>query len=170
MSVLPTIVQAHRHISAITQVRHRAAHREIPRLAGHERVLAQTSIPDGATVLGSAHAVYVTRGPEISRRIEWADVAAVVPSGLRLWSGDEVRVRADAGFTRFAAERVAATQLLCRRVRILAGTATVTAVRGPGPDDVRWRVQLDSGCDRTDPELGPTVERVVADLRALAGC
>lgn len=180
MSVLPTIIRGQWPARAIPRVRRsgRGAHRQRPVVMGNERVLARTQSPDGV-VLGSDRALYIAGAPRVWRRIDWADIASVERSDaglvMRLWPADdpicdEVRVRTDAVFAVFAAERVAATQVLRRRVPIRAGVAIVTAVRVPGKEDTVWRVQLDSRCDRNDAEVGLAVQRVIAELRALTGC
>lgn len=175
MSVLPTIVRSYWHSPAIQRVHHRGAHRrerQTPALTGNERILARIE-----SAMGSDRALYLTCGPAAWRRVDWADVASVVRSNagdvliLRLWSDDgtgtdKVRVPADAAFAAFATERVAATQVLRRRVPIPGGFATVTAVRTPGQDAVLWRVQL----DRDDPAVLRTVRQAIADISALAGC
>jgi hypothetical protein len=135
---------------------------------GNERILARIE-----SAMGSDHALYVTCGTGIWRRVGWSDVASVVRSNastetiLRLWpdgrhGSDELRVQTDAKFAAFAAERVAATQVLRRRVPIAGGFATVTAVRIPGQDELIWRVQ--PKCD------DPAVRQAIAEIRALAGC
>jgi hypothetical protein len=71
----------------------------------------------------------------------------------------------------FILERVAATQVLRRRVRVSqSAVAVVVALRRPGTDSVRWRLQVDGPDDGRSESAHEAAGRVLAEIRELAGC
>lgn len=152
-----------------------------PLLEPHERILRRRPSADGTVALGTDRALVVRAGDGAWTRFGWADIAEAAWSAdeaamlVTLWPvGDNparrITVSTEQGFAALAAERVAASQVLRRRVQ-LTGTkaATVVATRTPGRDGVTWRVFLDQGRE-DDPAVARAAARALADLRALAGC
>lgn len=150
-----------------------------PPLAERERILRRFR-QDAEQLLATDRALYRARAGEDWLRIAWTDIAIVGWSradhvlSLRLFpsaGGErEMRMPGDAVIAAFADERVAATRLLLTHAEIRPGMiATVTAVRA---DDatVCWRVVFDDDEAATDPALGDACERLIAELRGLAGC
>jgi hypothetical protein len=114
-------------------------------------------------------------------RIAWPDIALVGWSRaeraltLRLWPSsardDEVRIPSDAALAAFADERVAATRLLITHAEVRPGLiATVTAVRNPEDDTVRWWVLIDDDDATDDPAFQAACARVIAELRGITDC
>lgn len=150
-----------------------------PPLAAGERTLRRFETATEHLV-ATDRALYRQGAASQWLRVAWADIALVGWSktecalSLRLWpggTGDEIRIPGDASLAAFADERVNATQLLVTHAEIRPGViATVTAVRSPEDDPVRWWVLVGDHDAARDPEFREVCERVVAELRGLTGC
>jgi hypothetical protein len=172
----------HRHTRSGS---HRAAHelrrptRTAPPRAVGERILRRFD-DEAEQIVVTNHALY-RRVAEDWLRIDWLDIAVVGWSGeeravvLRQWPSSagrsEIRVPADPALAAIVRERVAATRLLLTHAEIRPGViAIVTALRCPADDTVRWRVFVEGQDATGDPAFRAACERVIAELRGLAGC
>jgi hypothetical protein len=173
----------HRHTPSISQrFVHELRHGTTtgPRLASGEHILRRFTNEAGQ-VIATDRALYRDGADRGWLRIAWPDIAIVGWSRaehaltLRLWpsgaSDREVRLPGDPALAAFADERVAATQLLITHTEIERGLiATVTAVRRPEDDAVRWWVLIDDHEATDDPAFQAACARVIAELRGLTGC
>jgi hypothetical protein len=111
--------------------------------------------------------------------LSWADIAIVGWSRvehavvLRLWHASpnepDLRITGDFAVAAFVEDRVAAARVLVRHVELRAGlVGTVVAVRDGG-DDIRWQL-LVAGREPHAPELREIGERLIAEIRGIAGC
>lgn len=145
-----------------------------------ERVLGESQLRDGGTALGTDRALIINAAAGCSRRIRWADIAEAAWSRARgstvisMWpdgSGRRERLElpTDRRLASLAVDRIAAAQVLRRRVWLTERVAaTVLATRASG-EDVIWRVLVDGGGEN-NPDVANAARRVVAELRGLAGC
>lgn len=150
-------------------------------LERHERVLTAARDHNGERAVATDRALLLVGAHGRHRRVPWMDIAEVTwqPASRRLivalWPESAgqppaLAVRVDRAFASFAAERVAAAQVLCRHVQLTETVAAlVLATRTPGADEVRWRVLFDAGGD-DDPAIVVAAQRALAEVRALAGC
>lgn len=174
----------HRHSAVVScEAAPEARHRRIdpnPRLANGECVLRR-SHDAGEDFVATSRALYERTGDDEWQRFAWADVAVVGWSRveravvLRLWptceSGSEVRITGDAVLAAFVDERVAAARVLTRHVRLKPGViGTVVAVRDDDYDVIRWQLLVAGEESSADPELREIGDRVIAEIRAIAGC
>lgn len=165
---------AHSHLRA------RRGSREGPTLEPSERILGEVALRDGGTALATDRALISGAADGTWRRLRWADIAAAAwlparaATVISLWPDGNgspgcVELLTDRRFALLAADRVAATQVLRRRVQLTARVAaTVLATRGPG-EDVAWRVLLDAGSE-DGPDVQRAARQALIDLRGLAGC
>lgn len=173
----------HRHSSALPQqATQQAQHRRIaakPPLAHGERVLRRCR--GGGQLVVTDRALYERTGDDGWRRIPWADIAIAGWSRaesvlvLRLWTacadGPHIRITGDASVAALVEDRVAAARVLVRRVELRPGVGgTVVAVRDADHDVVQWRLLVAGQELRADDELRTTAERVIAEIRRIAGC
>jgi hypothetical protein len=147
-----------------------------------ERILLRAADSADAAVVATDRALHLADPDLIWRRVRWTDIDAVGwdPDRravlLRLWpdgAGNvcHVVVASDRGLASLAAERVGASQVLRRRVQLSPTVgATVTALREPKAGEIRWRVDLTPPTAATEPAIADAAERVLAELRGLAGC
>jgi hypothetical protein len=149
-----------------------------PPLTDGERVLRRFR-PAGQDLVGSDHALYQRGADGRWARFAWADIAVVGWSRveqavvLRLWStwttGAEIRIAGDAMLAAFVEDRVAAVRVLERHVELEPGVVgTVIAIRDRD-DVVSWQLLL-AARDPLTPELREIGERVIAEIRGIAGC
>jgi hypothetical protein len=133
----------------------------------------------GQELVGSDCALYERRADGSWARFSWADIATVGWSRvehalvLRLWptspAGLEIRISGDGVLAAFVADRVAAARVLERHVELRPGVVgTVIAVRERG-GVIRWRL-LVGGREPLTPEVREIGERVIAEIRGIAGC
>lgn len=146
-----------------------------------ERILLETRLRDGGFVVSTDRAVIIVAATASVRRLRWSEIISArwsrdnATTLLQFWPDGQKRparleLFADQKFALLAADRVAAAQVLCRRVQLTeAVAATVLATRTPGRDEVAWRVLLDAAY-RDDPAVAAAARRAIAELRALAGC
>lgn len=166
-----------RPTSAVARLHRRVA----GRFTGpQERVLARCRMRHGGSAVGTDRALIITSVDGSQRRVSWTDIADAAWSPITrstiisLWpDGRDPLTRIDLPterwFAALAAERVAATQILRRHVRLTgAAAATVLALRAVD-GEVAWRVIVDGG-EHDDPDLERAISRVVAELRDLTGC
>lgn len=132
-------------------------------------------------LIATDRALFERTAADAWRRIPWADIAMVGWSRvdgaavLRLWDsssdGPDVRITGDAAVAALVKDRVAAARVLVRRVELRPGVAgTVVAVRDADHDVVRWRLLIAGQAARADDELRAVGDRVIAELRGIAGC
>lgn len=143
-------------------------------------MLGDIALRGGGTALATDRALISDAVDGHWRRLRWADIAEAAwsPAGvstiISLWpdgNGRPARIElpTDRRFASLVAERVAAAQVLRRRVQLTRTVAaTVLATRSPG-EEVTWRVMLDAGSE-DGPEVERAARRAVLDLRGLAGC
>jgi hypothetical protein len=162
---------------SVARVRRRAHEGVV--LEAHERVLGDSRLRNGGSAVATDRALVIMAADGRSSRYTWADIAGAewaadeVATVVSLWpeNGRPPRVvlLTDRSFAALASERVAAAQVMRRRVRLTETVvATIVATRTPDSDEVIWRVWLDAGHD--DPQLAQAAQRVVTELRRLAGC
>jgi hypothetical protein len=147
----------------------------------HERVLGEARLRDGGRAVSTDRALIMVAPEGRLRRLRWTEIADAAWSPdeastvISLWpeGNDQVAriaLLTDRKFASLVADRVAASQLLRRRVQLTETVvATVVATRTPGLGGVDWRVWFDAG-HRNDPDVARAARRAVADLRRLAGC
>lgn len=153
---------------------------EIPgiRLEGGERVLARTSVPEGAVVATTRHLVLPVDGTlealrwETVERARWdegteqlvvVETAALGsrPRRHRIAVGREPRL------LDVIREQVQASVILTRHVPITERLGIrVTARRPPGGQRVSWAVAVDRGLDLDDPQVRARVDQAVTLVRA----
>jgi hypothetical protein len=154
-------------------------HGPLPALVAGERILVRQEILPGHAVIGTDQAVHLSDGPDW-RRIPWVEVdfagwdAGASRVVLKLWAAQTtstpvLAIPADHRFAAFAAERLHATQVLRRRVRLATGAAaTVVALRAPGDDSLQWRVHVEYA-SADDEASAAAAHEVLTRLRALVG-
>lgn len=170
----------HRAATARRVPREQAEAREdFPALACGERILVRTRSAPGCALVGTDRAAHVAAA-DGWRTIPWLDVdsAGWDPTEgqtvVRLWPDRGrpaiVRIPSDHRFAVFVAERVAAAQVLRRRVPLSQhAVALVVALRQPGDVSLQWRVLVD-GADADTQGVQEAADRVLAQLRELVGC
>jgi hypothetical protein len=130
--------------------------------------------------MATERALYARSAETAWRRVPWAEIASVGWSrlertvALRLWptcpDGPEVAFPADSAIAAFIDDRVAASRVLVRHVEIRRGViGTVVAVRDDEHDVIRWELYV-AGKEGLTPGLREIGERVIAEIRGIAGC
>jgi hypothetical protein len=143
-----------------------------------ERVLLRSQLDSGVPAIATQSAIHLNAVDGAWARVEWADVDRVGwdrVSGrtvIRLWPGaartdEPIAVRAGRRFADFAAERVANSQVLRRRVTLARDcTATVVALRNGEGGNLRWQLHLDRPELANDPVTRRTADAFLAGMPA----
>jgi hypothetical protein len=152
-------------------------------LGSGERVLAAISTQDGIWLLGTRDAFTVVRQGE-RRRIPWelihrADWDRDEERFLVSEVGEFGRPRAEHSFAvpepglllELVRERVTASVVLSRRVRVRGGTGLLVVGRKApsGGGDITWTYEFDPGVDPAEPAVMEAAEAALRAARADIG-
>ena len=169
-------------------LRPRARARSLPKHAlglvlptGEHALCRETGPGDAAHYVATERALYHRAAHESSwRRIAWVDLAFVELSRtsralvLRRWPDDplpsiELTIAGRSRLPAFAHERIAACQIVIRRVQIDGASVVITARREPGADATSWTAHVDQRCEPGHPDPA-AVDQAIREIRAQAGC
>lgn len=143
-------------------------------LAARERVIAAAQVRGGGWVVATERALVTA-----DRRTPWTDVAhaqwrdeeqlLVLDPVPGLGAPVRLPLAQPGRLPETVHERVMASIVLTRRLRLPGGGARIVARRTEGSDDLFWQVVGDEGTDLDDPAVRGQVDEAVARLRREVG-